>query len=291
MKGIILAGGMAKRLYPLTLAVSKQLLPVYDKPMIYYPLSTLMLGGIKDIMIITNPENIAPLKKLLGAGLEMGIKLCYKEQLQPRGLPDAYLLAEEWIGSHPTAMILGDNLFHGTHFQSVLRQAYLRLMDGRATVFGSYVSHPERFGVPLFKKDATDCRVARVLEKPDQPPSQYAITGLYYLTNDASRLAKSLVPSARGELEIADLLNKYCDNANLWFEDLGRGFAWLDTGTVDALYHASAYVQALQWQQGTFIGDPYEVAWRRGWISQEQYVAQADRRTYAGRVDPSQVTR
>lgn len=288
MKGIILAGGNGTRLHPLTITTSKQLLPVYDKPMFYYPLSTLMLAGIKDIMIISQTKNLSQYCDHFGFGSSLGINIEYAPQEEAKGIPDAYLICEHWLRGQPSLLVLGDNIFHGTHFQSVLAEAKKRMaVIGHGTAFCSFVAHPERFGVPKFL-DHTTKMIECIVEKPEQPPSSYAVTGLYMLPENAPEYAKKLQPSKRGELEIADLLNIYCtpENHRLYFEDLGRGFAWLDTGTVDALYMASAYIQSLQWQQGTDIGDPYEVAWRHGWISESDYLAARNRRHNARRVSP-----
>lgn len=266
-KGIILAGGSGTRLHPITMAVSKQLLPIYDKPCIYYSLSTLMLAGIRQILLITNPEHIKAYKKLLQNGSQFGVYINYIIQDQPRGLADAYLLAEQWLNHAPSAMILGDNLFHGTHFGLVLKQAMER---SEPTIFGAFVGNPERFGVPSFQnKDVKTGLITRITEKPRLPDSPFAITGLYFLPPSAPTLAKQLTPSERGELEITDLLSCYIAGQQaLHFEDLGRGFCWMDVGSIEALHQASVYVQVLQTQQRIKIGDPFEVAYRNGWIKE-----------------------
>lgn len=281
-KGIILAGGNGTRLHPLTKIISKHLLPVYDKPMIYYPLSTLMLAGIRDIMVITRPEDEEFYFATLGDGGQFGVKLNYTVQLAPQGIPQAYTIASQWLRGEPSALILGDNLFHGAHFQQVLRRACDRQLHG--TIFGYYVAHPERFGVPIFHHGC-GFDLKAIVEKPSNPPSSYAVTGLYFLPACASQQAKNLQPSERGELEIAHLLNHYIEQGVLLFEDLGRGFAWLDTGTVDALHMASNYVYTMQWQQGISICDPYEVAWRNDWISESDYQHSRSSAANARRVD------
>lgn len=272
MKGIILAGGSGTRLYPLTMITSKQLLPVYDKPMIYYPLSTLMLAGIRDILIISTPTDLPNFKKLLGDGNEYGINLSYKEQPSPDGLAQAFILGEEFVGDDECAMILGDNIFYGNGFSTVLQKAVNN--KGRATVFGYYVDDPERFGIVEFDESG---KVLSVEEKPETPKSNYAITGLYFYDNRVVEYAKNLKPSARGELEITDLNRIYLENGELDVQLLGRGFAWLDTGTMDSLLEAGDFVQMIEKRQGVKISAPEEIAFIRGWISKEKLIESAQK--------------
>ncbi len=274
MKGIILAGGAGTRLYPLTMVTSKQLLPIYDKPMIYYPLSTLMLAGIKDILIISTPGDTPRFEHLLGDGSQFGIHLSYKVQPSPDGLAQAFLLGEEFIGSDTCAMVLGDNIFYGNGFTPLLRNAVVDAEKGKATVFGYYVSDPERFGVVEFDESGN---VVSVEEKPKQPKSNYAITGLYFYDNRVIRLAKQVHPSARGELEITDLNRLYLEAGDLKVQLLGRGFAWLDTGTMDSLVDAADFVRMIEKRQGIKISAPEEIAFRNGWISQEKLFECASR--------------
>ena len=265
MKGIVLAGGSGTRLYPLTMVTSKQLLPVYDKPMIYYPLSTLMLAGIRDILIISTPDDTPRFEALLGDGAQFGIRLSYKVQPSPDGLAQAFLLGEEFLAGEPGAMILGDNIFYGNGFGRTLRTAVENAeVHGRATVFGYYVTDPERFGVVAFdaKGQATS-----IEEKPAKPKSNYAVTGLYFYPGDVSERAKKVTPSARGELEITTLNEMYLQDEKLDVQLLGRGFAWLDTGTVDSLIEASELVQTLSKRQGITISAPEEIAYRHQWIT------------------------
>lgn len=267
MKGIILAGGSGTRLYPLTAVVSKQLLPVYDKPMIYYPLSTLMLAGIRDILLISTPEDLPRFRELLGDGTHFGIRLSYAEQPRPEGLAQAFLIGADFLGGEPCAMVLGDNIFYGGWFRKSLRAAAENAQNGRATIFGYYVRDPERFGVVEFDKDY---RILSLEEKPKQPRSNYCVTGLYFYDGRAPELAKKLRPSARGELEITDLNRLYLEEDRLRVQVLGRGFAWMDTGTVESLMQAAVFVEAVQNRQGVVISAPEEVAYQAGWIGQQE---------------------
>ncbi len=266
MKGIILAGGSGTRLYPLTMVTSKQLLPVYDKPMIYYPLSTLMLADIRDILIISTPTDLPNFQRLLGDGSRFGLRLSYKEQPSPDGLAQAFLLGEEFIGDDVCAMVLGDNIFYGNGLRSHLREAVREAEAGKATIFGYYVNDPERFGVVEFDENGN---VVSVEEKPKEPKSNYCITGLYFYDNRVVSMAKELTPSARGELEITDLNNRYLKDGTLKVQLLGRGFAWLDTGTVDSLTDATDFVRMIQARQGISISTPEEIAYKNGWIDEE----------------------
>jgi glucose-1-phosphate thymidylyltransferase len=266
MKGIILAGGSGTRLYPLTLVASKQLLPIYDKPMIYYPLSTLMLAGIKDILIISTPTDLPRFEELLGNGEQFGINLHYKVQPSPDGLAQAFILGEAFIGNDTCAMVLGDNIFYGNGLVKLLTEAVKNAENGRATVFGYYVEDPERFGVVEFDDKS---RVVSVEEKPQHPKSNYAITGLYFYDNRAPRFANTVTPSNRGELEITDLNRIYLELGQLDVQLLGRGFAWLDTGTMDSLLEAAEFVRMIEKRQGIKISAPEEIAYRQGWIGKE----------------------
>ena len=274
MKGIILAGGSGTRLYPLTLGTSKQMLPVYDKPMIYYPLSTLMLAGIRDILIISTPNDLPNFERLLGDGKAMGLNLSYKVQPSPDGLAQAFILGEEFIAGEPCAMVLGDNIFYGSGFTDILCNATNDATNGRATVFGYYVNDPERFGVVEFDEN---WHAISIEEKPENPKSNYAVTGLYFYPAGVSEKAKTIEPSARGELEITTLNEMYLNEQNLDVQLLDRGFAWLDTGTIDSLADASDFVRAIQKRQGIQISAPEEIAYRNGWISKEELLASAEK--------------
>lgn len=274
MKGIILAGGAGTRLYPLTMVTSKQLLPVYDKPMIYYPLSTLMLAGIRDIMIISTPEDTPRFEALLGDGKQFGLHLCYKVQPSPDGLAQAFLLGEDFIGGDACAMVLGDNIFYGNGFGKVLRAAAADAENGMATVFGYYVNDPERFGVVDFDEEG---KAVSIEEKPVNPKSNYAVTGLYFYPSGVSREAKEVKPSARGELEITTLNERYLVKEQLKVQLLGRGFAWLDTGTMDSLIEAAEFVQTIEHRQGVTISAPEEIAFINGWIDRKQLTESAVR--------------
>ena len=273
MKGIILAGGSGTRLYPLTKVTSKQLLPIYDKPMIYYPLSTLMLAGIKDILIISTPEDTPRFEELLGDGSKFGINLSYAVQPSPDGLAKAFLIGEEFIGDDTCAMVLGDNIFYGSYFRKNLADAVKAAEEGYATIFGYYVKDPERFGIVEFDKNRN---VVSVEEKPQHPKSNYCITGLYFYDNRVVKMAKQVKPSARGELEITDLNRLYLNEGKLKVQLLGRGFAWHDTGTMDSLMEASIFVQTVQNRQGVVISSPEEIAYMEGLITKEQLLESAE---------------
>lgn len=274
MKGIILAGGSGTRLYPLTKVTSKQLLPVYDKPMIYYPLSTLMLAGIRDILIISTPSDIPKFMELLGDGDDMGINLSYVVQPSPDGLAQAFILGEDFIGEDDCAMILGDNIFYGGGLTTFLQEAVENAKKGKATIFGYYVDDPERFGIMEFD---SDWNIISVEEKPKRPKSNYCITGLYFYPQGVSIKAKSVKPSLRGELEITTLNEMYLNEGNLKGQILGRGFAWLDTGTMDSLVEATTFVQMIEKRQGVKISAPEEIAYRKGWISKEKLLSAAEK--------------
>jgi len=267
MKGIILAGGAGTRLYPLTMVTSKQLLPVYDKPMIFYPLSTLMLAGIRDILVISTPEDTPRFENLLGDGSQFGISLKYKVQPSPDGLAQAFLIGEEFIGEDSCAMVLGDNIFYGNGFGKLLRGAAENAEKGRATVFGYYVNDPERFGVVEFDDNGS---VISIEEKPKEPKSNYAVTGLYFYPAGVSAMAHEVKPSARGELEITTLNEMYLEKSMLDVQLLGRGYAWLDTGTMDSLLDAANFIQMIEERQSIIISAPEEIAFIRGWINRDE---------------------
>lgn len=272
LKGIILAGGSGTRLYPLTLIASKQLLPVYDKPMIYYPLSTLMLVGIREILIITTPEDLPKFQRLLGEGSEFGIQLTYAVQEKPEGLAQAFLIGEDFIGGSSCAMILGDNIFYGGGFSAILENSVHLANSGSACLFGYYVNDPKRFGVVEFDGLGN---VLSIEEKPDKPRSNYAATGLYFYPAGVSKLAKRVIPSARGELEITSLNQMYLEEGRLFVQPLGRGVAWFDTGTIDSLLAAAEFVHMVEVRQGVKISAPEEIAFRRGWVDEKQLLKSA----------------
>ena len=274
MKGIILAGGAGTRLYPLTMVTSKQLLPVYDKPMIYYPLSTLMLAGIQDILVISTPTDTPRFQQLLGDGSQFGISLQYAVQPSPDGLAQALLIGEDFIGGEPCAMVLGDNIFYGNGFSAMLREAAENAENGLATIFGYFVNDPERFGIVEFDPNG---KVLSVEEKPKNPKSNYCITGLYFYDKRVCELAKQVKPSARGELEITTLNDMYLQDGTLRAKIMGRGFAWLDTGTMDSLIEAGSFVQMIERRQSIKIAALEEIAYHKGWISKEKLLESAER--------------
>lgn len=267
MKGIILAGGSGTRLYPITKGTSKQLLAIYDKPMVYYPLSVLMLAGIKDILIISTPDDLPGYKKLLGDGNELGIKFSYAEQPNPDGLAQAFLLGEEFIGNDDVCLVLGDNIFYGQGFTDMLKQSVKNACENQATVFGYYVADPERYGVAEFDENG---KVISIEEKPKEPKSNYAVTGLYFYPNDVVKKAKTVKPSARGELEITSVNQMYLEEDRLKVELMGRGFAWLDTGTHESLLEASNYVMTIEKRQSLKVACLEEIAYNQGWIDKNQ---------------------
>tara|TARA_B110000971_G_scaffold27924_1_gene25019 strand:- start:112 stop:984 length:873 start_codon:yes stop_codon:yes gene_type:complete len=267
MKGIILAGGSGTRLYPITKGVSKQLLPIYDKPMIYYPLSVLMLAGIQDVLIISTVEDLPNFKKLLGNGFDVGLQLSYKEQPSPDGLAQAFILGEEFIGNDDVCLVLGDNIFYGVGFSQTLQNAIKNIKNGKSTVFGYYVNDPKRYGVAEFDKNGV---VTSIEEKPEKPKSNYAVVGLYFYTNDVIQIAKKIKPSERGELEITTVNQEYLKSKKLQVQLLGRGFAWLDTGTHDSLMEAGQFIETIEKRQGLKVACLEEIAYRMNYINAAQ---------------------
>ena len=273
MKGIVLAGGSGTRLYPATRGVSKQLIPIYDKPMVYYPLSVLMLAGIRDILLISTPQDLPSFRRLLGDGSDFGIRLSYAEQPSPDGLAQAFIIGEEFIGKDNVCLVLGDNVFHGTNFRKLLREAVRSAKAGDATVFGSWVKDPERYGVAGFDEEG-NC--VSIEEKPKNPKSNYAVVGLYFYPNDVIQIAKEVKPSARGELEITSVNQKYLEDERLKVQVLPRGFAWLDTGTHDSLSEASNYIEAIEKRQGLKVACLESIAYSNKWIDQDRLRASGE---------------
>jgi len=273
MKSIILAGGLGTRLYPLTYAVSKQILPVYDKPMIYYPLSVLMLAGIREVLVISTPRDLPVFSELLGDGSRLGMRFAYKVQEKPRGLADAFILGEDFIGSDSVALVLGDNIFYGQRFTETLKVARQKTEVGGAVIFGYYVKDPTQYGVVEFDEQR---KVISIEEKPQKPKSRYAVPGLYFYDNEVIEIAKQVQPSARGEIEITSVNNEYLKRGKLHVELLGRGMAWLDTGSYDGLLEASNFIETVQKRQGLYVACIEEIAYRNGWINREELIKAAN---------------